>query len=1091
MAVIRHIHMGYSSLWSVVGRNLAWILPLLLWFPISAWAEEAESSVAPESGVEVEYVLDQPTEDEELNLFVQELNDSDVERDLTPSNLEAIQSHIGTLYASGYFSQIRAQKLEISGETRLRFVLAPKIRIDGIIIIGNKTVDEESILNVLTLQENGAVFEGDLAREIKKIERLLLLHGFPNALVLGRLVELTPYRAFVNFFIDERDPVRVTKISFEGSPHFPKEILEKKFPLRIGNRVDTDRLRNAVRKLRSFYRAKQFEEVRILLPESSLETEKGRDLLLKGIVHLDIRSGKPIEFKFLGNHLYSPKELRAAIEPDLAPILSKAETLNPSDGREVPGHMPRNVLFGGLPHKDAREAEDESMGSALMTSYTNASCARLADRLRDFYKQEGYLFVKIRYKVIQRERKKTILFQIRENKRVEVEDIRFSGNHEVNSNVLKQELQAFVREKLTTGEEDEMSAPDPGNLDHAVYREHSYYRTRFKPSPPPFSRPAHIQADRIYLPEIYQEASENLKVFYMERGYLEANISTPHARFQGSRSRVGLELSIDEGRRTHIEEIRVAGQEAFGVEEIFKQSGLRIGQPLNPLRFSEIEKKLRDFYAASGYIYADVDVSYTTPEDPGQARVLIAVREGLQAKYGQIVVAGARKTRASVIKRELTFRPFDVYDPAEIEESSYFLRRMDIFQSTRIQPWEPEKEEAYKRIVVRVKERTTSSYELSMGVATDDGLRGGAGYLYRNLFGIGLEFRARIKANHRIMQLLDPGFREVYRRKSFKDLLERKVSAGLRYPSIYGTHIGTNLEVVHLRRQERAYGLDKNSIVLSFDTEIGRQLSLVQINEWSLQDAESTYVPGTGVPDSVRPDERPPSSSSIDYYYRYRPPEGRSWEYSPKFRLTYDLRDSLFEPTRGFVFTLLAEWFETLSGLNADLMRNQVGASVYIPLSFGRKPWVVKVAAKGGWIHNFGNRETPIDKLFKLGGRTTIRGFSEQQVYPLDLGDEERQIIIWNEEPSDGGETFLLYKVDLRVPIYKQFQAGAFLDSGGLWRRPGHTHLNLLDYKNSAGGGIHYRTPVGDVSLEIGWNLAPQRDLDEEPWRFHFNIGLF
>ncbi len=1068
-----------------------WITLFATIFPVQLKAEDETSSETPEENVRVEYVLDQPTEDEELNLFLKELNASTSGEDLTPENLEAIQSHIGTLFASGYFSQIRAQKVEEGGKSWLRFEVAPKIRIDGIIIIGNNTVSDENIRNVLTLQENGAVFEGDLDREIKKIERLLLLHGFPNALVLARLVELTPYRALLDFFIDEREPVQVTKISFEGEPHFSKEVLRSRFPIRIGERVDMERLRTAVRKLRSYYRSKRFEEVRILLPEASLDTEKGRDMLLKGIVRLDIRSGKPIEFKFLGNHLYSPKELRAAIEPDLNPVLSKPEVLNPSNRERSPKAMNRDWLFGGYSKKKVAEEEDESLGSALITTYTNATCARLAERLREFYKKQGYLFVKIRYRVVKKERKKTILFDIRENRRVKVDEIRFRGNEAVESEVLKRELQAYVREKLTTGEEDEMGPPDPESMDHKVYWGHPYYRTRFKASPPAYYRPAKIQSDRLFLPELYEQAAENLKVFYMERGYLNARVTPPGTRFRYKRSRVDLDLAIDEGKQTRIAEVRIAGNEAFAAETLFKESGLRIGKPLNPLRFSDIEKKLKDFYDASGYIYADVDISYTLPQSTEDARVLIAVREGVQAQYGQIVVAGARKTRTSVIKRELTFRPFDVYDPEEIERSSYYLRRMDLFQSTRIQPWEPEKEEVYKRIVVRVKERTLSSYELSAGVATDDGLRGGAGYLYRNLFGIGLEFRARAKANHRIMQLLDPGFREVYRRKSFKDLLERKISLGLRYPSIYGTHIGTNLEVVHLRRQERAYGLDKNSIVLSFDTEIGRQLSLVQINEWSLQDSESTYVAGTGVEDTARPDERPPSSSTISDLYRYRPPEGRSWEYSPKFRLTYDLRDSLFEPTRGVVFTLLAEWFETLSGLNADLMRNQVGGAVYIPLSQSRKPWVIKVAAKGGWIHNFGKRETPIDKLFKLGGRTTIRGFSEQQVYPLDMSDEEKQIIIWNDEPSDGGETFLLYKLDLRVPIFRQFQAGAFMDSGGLWRQPKHTHLNLLDYKNSAGGGIHYRTPVGDVSLEIGWNLAPKRDLDEETWRLHFNIGLF
>jgi outer membrane translocation and assembly module TamA len=124
----------------------------------------------------------------------------------------------------------------------------------------------------------------------------------------------------------------------------------------------------------------------------------------------------------------------------------------------------------------------------------------------------------------------------------------------------------------------------------------------------------------------------------------------------------------------------------------------------------------------------------------------------------------------------------------------------------------------------------------------------------------------------------------------------------------------------------------------------------------------------------------------------------------------------------------------------------------------------------------------PFFKRYFLGGSTNLRGWGRFEVAPLT--DEGLPI---------GGNTFLNFSTELRVPIARSFGAVLFVDGGNVWTDP--WDFNLNDMRYDAGVGLRYSTPVGPLRLDAGWQLNPIPGLivNGEPqtraMRLHFSIG--
>ncbi|MDE0043799.1 MAG: BamA/TamA family outer membrane protein, partial [Candidatus Poribacteria bacterium] len=117
------------------------------------------------------------------------------------------------------------------------------------------------------------------------------------------------------------------------------------------------------------------------------------------------------------------------------------------------------------------------------------------------------------------------------------------------------------------------------------------------------------------------------------------------------------------------------------------------------------------------------------------------------------------------------------------------------------------------------------------------------------------------------------------------------------------------------------------------------------------------------------------------------------------------------------------------------------------------------------------NREREIVSFerFRAGGSTTIRGYRDRSLGPLDdeLSNTHR------------GDVLFVYNVELRFPLYNLVGGALFFDTGNVWDNLGAIDTDPLH--SAVGVGVRVDTPLGPLRFDYGVPLirgeSPQINL--------------
>jgi outer membrane translocation and assembly module TamA len=127
-------------------------------------------------------------------------------------------------------------------------------------------------------------------------------------------------------------------------------------------------------------------------------------------------------------------------------------------------------------------------------------------------------------------------------------------------------------------------------------------------------------------------------------------------------------------------------------------------------------------------------------------------------------------------------------------------------------------------------------------------------------------------------------------------------------------------------------------------------------------------------------------------------------------------------------------------------------------------------------------RDLPASERFFAGGDTTVRGFILDQLGTPATIDKDGFPI--------GGNALLIFNGELRIPVGRGLGVVTFVDTGNVFARTSDVALSQL--RTAVGFGLRYRSPVGPLRFDVGFNIDP-RDIApgvREPGRaFHISLG--
>jgi outer membrane protein insertion porin family/translocation and assembly module TamA len=186
----------------------------------------------------------------------------------------------------------------------------------------------------------------------------------------------------------------------------------------------------------------------------------------------------------------------------------------------------------------------------------------------------------------------------------------------------------------------------------------------------------------------------------------------------------------------------------------------------------------------------------------------------------------------------------------------------------------------------------------------------------------------------------------------------------------------------------------------------------------------------------------------------------------------------VLQPTRGTIASAHLEQAATWLGGTYAFTEVLLDGRAYVPVG----SWVVANRATFGVVVADGATDVPFSKRYFLGGATSLRGWGRFQVSPLD-----------EDGLPVGGRTLVQLTSEVRFPITGRLSGAFFVDAGGV----GSSDLDVEDVRirTSIGTGVSYRTPIGPVRADIGYQLTPIEGLlvngrpETRQWRIHLSIG--
>lgn len=567
--------------------------------------------------------------------------------------------------------------------------------------------------------------------------------------------------------------------------------------------------------------------------------------------------------------------------------------------------------------------------------------------------------------------------------------------------------------------------------------------------------------DKILIQADAEQAAKNLITFLQNEGFVNAKLSRLQVGTENRRTtKAVIALQIEEGPQATIDKVTLSGNNFFPDAKINEVLNLQPGQKLNLVELENSLNRLKVFYANNGFIESKLLsenknlIQYS--DSLTEASIHLEIFEGPQIRVGSILIEGNDMTHSKLILTELDFKVGELLTPTKLEESTTRLQRTGHFSTIEIYTLEANTEVQERTVVVRVNERKPGVFTAGVGFTNENDftLHGFAGIAYRNLggWGRGVSLRGEGKYNPDII-----------------NFLEYKITAGYLEPYLFDTRV--------------RFRTNYTSAVQVSDISIRKQ-TITNQTVFSLEQDFTSHITGIFELPNVSNYVDQGITKDDEIKYGYSRDDIVIVTVGPT--LDVDYRNNVLNPHDGHWTRVSLEYSSNLLGNhNADDFYRANGQfTLYSPL-WESKGLIWVNSYRAGYVKTLGTKDfgVPFDKKgFILGGRSTIRGFESAEFFPTT----GRQIQA--SYKLDDFSAYQLIKSELRFPLFgsQNLTAAVFYDGGEVIV----DEITFEDrYRDAAGLGLRYNTPVGPLNLEYARKL--DRKSYESDGAFHLSVGVF
>ena len=599
-----------------------------------------------------------------------------------------------------------------------------------------------------------------------------------------------------------------------------------------------------------------------------------------------------------------------------------------------------------------------------------------------------------------------------------------------------------------------------------------------------------------------------LENLYRSSGFRQVKIQTKvDDNYRGVENRLVVHIFIDEGVRTLVGELHIVGAEKVAISVVPGGLSTQPGQPYSEQDLANDRERILSYYFDDGFPNATLEITTKPAAQPNREDVTYTIQEGERFMVNRVMVAGTEHTRDYVVKRELQVHAKDPLSQQGLLSTQTRLYDLGIFSQVDTAVQNPEGTDPLKNVLVQVQEAKRYTFTYGLGLEFQTGQpagttapQGTTGVSPRVAFDV-----TRLNFGGRNQTLTFQSHVGRLQQRGLVSYAVPKLFDNDKYKLIYTVFYDNSLDVATFTSERLEGKIDLRQQIGNSGTEPGTRAGPNSIT----YRIDFRLVKAYHFAEGFSPGE----ISVLSLPARIG---------GPGFTFIHDKRDNPLESTKGSYFTLDAFLSSKYFASEADFGRILAQDSTYY--AFGGKgkaghqfvlarstsigvqqPFHGTVVRPPGSCPTDPNTNEsvcqditliPLPEQFFAGGGNSHRGFGLNQAGPRDP-DSGFPV---------GGTALFVNNFELRMPpislpyLGDGFGLAIFHDMGNVFTAP-HDMVNGLlrwhqdkppdcryndtaclspfnnsgyDYTSHAVGiGLRYKTPIGPLRFDFGYNLNP------------------
>ena len=539
---------------------------------------------------------------------------------------------------------------------------------------------------------------------------------------------------------------------------------------------------------------------------------------------------------------------------------------------------------------------------------------------------------------------------------------------------------------------------------------------------------------------------EAIRSFYLNRGYVNAEVSEPQVELSETLGEVFLTITVSEGSQFRVGQVNVGGEQPIDLSDAVATMQLQSGEIFSRRLVNDAVSTMSTRLGDAGYARAQVRAVPEINEETQTVDVTLVVTPGPLVYVRRLEFRGNTDTSDVVLRREIPQLEAAISSAADIEQGRINLQRLGFFSLVRVSTRPVPDQADQMDVVYEVREQASGSLSASVGFSQGEGVLLGAAISQKNFLGSGNSVSFALQSSSSTKEA----------RFSFTDP----------YYTIDGVSRGIDLyfrETDFDEEEAADYTTDETGIGLSFGypvSEKARFNTNFSVQNVNLKTAATvpTYIDTFLVSEGVASGTR-----DADFV-----------EFKTGVSYSFDTLNKAFLPTDGSRHRVSFDI--SVPGSDLEYYTAAYQGEVYIPVADANDV-SLQFKSRLGYGDGYGDSDgLPFLKNFFAGGIRSVRGYQYNTLGPKD-GDD-----------NIGGNVLVTGTAALQFPMpgikeTDQARLSLFTDVGQVYA----DELKLDDLRYSAGLALAWMTPIGPLSFTYA--AALNSETGDETEGFQFSIG--